>query len=63
MKVLIIEDETELQGVIQHSLAEEGYLMETAGNFDQALDKIISYEYDCILLHYAAGRQWSGIAF
>ncbi|WP_018628974.1 response regulator transcription factor [Niabella aurantiaca] len=50
MKVLVIEDESELQGVIRDALSKEGYLTETAGNFDQALDKIISYEYDCILL-------------
>lgn len=50
MKVLIIEDESEMRSVIGDSLSREGYLTETAGNFDQALDKIISYEYDCILL-------------
>lgn len=50
MKILIIEDEAELQSTISDALIREGYLTETAGNFDQAFNKIISYEYDCILL-------------
>lgn len=50
MKILVIEDEAELLSVIRDSLGREGYITEIAADFDQALDKIISYEYDCILL-------------
>ncbi len=50
MKVLIIEDEIELlQNMIQ-SLQQEKYNIETADSFKTALDKILVYDYDCILL-------------
>ncbi|MCF2444100.1 response regulator transcription factor [Dyadobacter sp. CY345] len=50
MKILIIEDETELMEVIRQSLEKENFLVETAEDFGSALDKIISFDYDCILL-------------
>jgi len=50
MKILIIEDEPDLLEVIQQSLKLENFLVETASNFNTALDKIISFNYDCILL-------------
>src|SRR5690606_37198911 len=50
MKILIIEDEKELRNVMRDSLEKEHYLIESASDFHSALDKIISYEYDCILL-------------
>lgn len=50
MKILIIEDEPDLQEVIQQSLKMENFLVETANDFNSALDKIISFDYDCILL-------------
>lgn len=50
MKILIIEDEAELQEVIRQSLEKENFLVETASDYTSALDKIISFNYDCILL-------------
>ena len=50
MKILIIEDETELMEVIRQSLEKENFLVESAGDYNSALDKIISFDYDCILL-------------
>ena len=50
MKILIIEDEAELQEVIRQSLEKESFLVETASDYLSALDKIISFDYDCILL-------------
>lgn len=50
MKLLIIEDEPDLLEVIQQSLQIENFLVETAGDYHSALDKIISFDYDCILL-------------
>lgn len=50
MKILIIEDEIELQKVVQQALEKEKFLVESANNFKSALDKIISFDYDCILL-------------
>lgn len=50
MKILIIEDEPELRQIIQQSLEKEKYIIEIAPDFKSALDKIISFNYDCILL-------------
>jgi DNA-binding response OmpR family regulator len=50
MKILIIEDEKELADVIRQSLEIEQFRVETAETFHIALDKIISFDYDCILL-------------
>lgn len=50
MKILIIEDEKELAKSIHEYLSEENYLCEFAHTYNQALDKIGSFHYDCILL-------------
>lgn len=50
MKLLIIEDEKELAKSIAAYLSEENYLCEFAETFNQAIYKIESFNYDCILL-------------
>ena len=50
MKILIIEDETELAQSIAEYLSEESYLCEFASSFSESLHKIEMYQYDCILL-------------
>ena len=50
MKILIIEDEIDLQDAIKSSLEKENYIVETASNFELAFQKIAVYDYDCILL-------------
>lgn len=50
MKILVIEDEPQIQQNIQVSLEKEGYLVETAMDFYAAIDKALNYDYDCILL-------------
>lgn len=50
MKLLVVEDEIDLLEVIRQSLEKESYLVETAGTYALALNKISAYEYDCILL-------------
>lgn len=50
MKILIIEDEKELLSVMKESLEKENHLIESASDFHSAQDKIVSHEYDCILL-------------
>lgn len=50
MKILIVEDEKELQQVIVDSLKKELYVIETADDFHSASEKIDLYNYDCILL-------------
>lgn len=50
MKILIIEDEPELRNVVQRFLEAEHFIVEYADDYQSGLEKIISYEYDCILL-------------
>jgi DNA-binding response OmpR family regulator len=50
MKILVVEDEEELRNVIVTSLTKENYLVETADDFDSAIEKTTTYHYDCILL-------------
>jgi DNA-binding response OmpR family regulator len=50
MKILVIEDEAEMREVIVKSLEQEKFLVETAADFPSANDKIMTYDYDCILL-------------
>jgi DNA-binding response OmpR family regulator len=50
MKLLIIEDEAALARSMVEYLSGESYLCECAATFQQALDKIEAYHYDCILL-------------
>ncbi len=50
MKILIVEDEPSLREVIQHFLEKERYVVETAATFREAMEKILLYDYECILL-------------
>lgn len=50
MKILIIEDEREIAQIIKNYFATNGIQCETAINYNIALEKIESYDYDCVLL-------------
>lgn len=50
MKILIIEDEHELAQDIIGYLTSQDYLCELAVDYNQAIDKISAYTYDCVLL-------------
>lgn len=50
MKILIIEDEAALAQSISEYLSGENYLCETASTFGEAMSKIGTFDYDCILL-------------
>lgn len=50
MKILIIEDEPELSKSIESYLLGQSYTCELAVNYQQALEKVSVYQYDCILL-------------
>ncbi|MFZ4928583.1 response regulator transcription factor [Chryseobacterium sp. Mn2064] len=50
MKILIIEDETELAKSISEYLSEENYLCELAGTYTEAMNKVDTFQYDCIVL-------------
>jgi DNA-binding response OmpR family regulator len=50
LKLLVIEDEISLNQSIVDFLSAAGYLCEAAFNYQQAVDKIDHYDYDCIVL-------------
>ena len=50
MKLLLIEDEIELAKSIQGYLNEHDFVCEWASNYASAINKISSYDYDCVLL-------------
>ncbi len=50
MKILVIEDELQLQNNIKESLEKEKILVETASDYYTAIEKALVYDYDCILL-------------
>jgi DNA-binding response OmpR family regulator len=50
MKILIVEDEKPLSDSIATYLKQESFICDTAESYYMAVDKIESYEYDCILL-------------
>ncbi len=50
MKLLIIEDEPELLSSILIYLRQENYLCESAVDYQEALAKTESWDYDCIVL-------------
>ena len=50
MKLLVIEDEKDLSESICAYLNSESFICETAYDFNTALDKILNYDYSCIIL-------------
>lgn len=50
MKILLIEDEPELQKSIKQYLEIEGNVVEIASEYSKAEEKIAIYDYDCILV-------------
>lgn len=50
MKILIVEDEQELAETISNYLSDEGFICEIALNYKIAIDKLWTYEYDCVLI-------------
>jgi DNA-binding response OmpR family regulator len=50
MKILLIEDENELSLSIAEYLQQENYLCEPVFNYENAVEKINLYQYDCIIV-------------
>jgi len=50
MKILIIEDEIDLAESMKEYLSGEDYLCECVATYREALHKIESFDYDCILI-------------
>ncbi|MGM5630474.1 response regulator transcription factor [Apibacter raozihei] len=50
MKLLLIEDEIDLQDSIVKLLISEGFSVETASDYNHAEEKIHLYNYDCVIV-------------
>ncbi len=50
MRVLLIEDDPDLQDAVSRALREEGYAVDTAGDGEEGLFKAQSWDYDAIIL-------------
>lgn len=50
MKLLVIEDNQDLLENILTYLEREGYICESAKNYDEGFDKIMSFTYDIVLI-------------
>ncbi|WP_138431033.1 response regulator transcription factor [Fodinibius saliphilus] len=50
MKLLIVEDNQDLLQNIHTYLKKEGYICESAKNYEQAFHKVMSYTYDVVLI-------------
>lgn len=50
MKILVVEDELDILNSIREFLEREHFLVETARDYHEALDKMLLYRYDCVIL-------------
>jgi len=50
MKLLLVEDEKELQESISEYLKADGYNIEIASSFREGEDKVEMYSYDCLII-------------
>jgi DNA-binding response OmpR family regulator len=50
MKLLIVEDEKDLAESIKEYLEQDNFICETAATFDEALEKLELYHYECAVI-------------
>lgn len=50
MKILIVEDEPSLREIIKKALERERFVTEEAPDYSTAIEKIGTYDYECIIL-------------
>jgi len=55
MKVLVIEDEEELINSLRAFFKSEGHVCETSSSFEEGMEKINLYQYDCIIADIGLG--------
>ena len=61
MKILIVEDNIDLCQTISSYMVALDYVCEVANRYDEALQKIALYDYDCILLDITLPGGGSGL--
>ena len=47
MKLLVIEDDAALQELMVKALRQQGFVAESAMDFNEAIDRLGAYSYDC----------------
>lgn len=52
MRVLVVEDESEIAGFLKRGLTEAGYAVDVVERGDEALDWIVAAEYDMLVLDW-----------
>ncbi|MBY9079095.1 response regulator transcription factor [Paenibacillus sp. HN-1] len=50
VKVLVVDDEASIAGAVSYALQREGYTVETAGNGEEALERVESFQPDVMVL-------------
>lgn len=60
-KILVVDDEESIRFTFNAFLSDAGYVVETAGSLEEALEKIESISFDAIFLDILLGRE-SGIS-
>ena len=50
MKLLVVEDEFEINDLICRFFRTEGFVVESASGYHEAQTKVFGYDYDCIIL-------------
>jgi len=52
MRLLVVEDDPKLARFVVRLLSEEGYLVDSCGDGEQAISRITSGAYDCVVLDW-----------
>ena len=50
MRILVVEDEPDMQRVIATALREDGYVVDVADNGEEGLFKVTAWDYDAVVL-------------
>jgi two-component system OmpR family response regulator len=50
MRLLLVEDDRNLRGFLRKAFREEGYAVDTAESGDQAVERALTGEYQCVVL-------------
>ena len=50
MRILLVEDQTDLHRIIREMLEEDGYSVDSANDGNSGLAKAMTYDYDAIVL-------------
>jgi DNA-binding response OmpR family regulator len=50
MQLLLVEDDRNLRGFLARAFQEEGYAVDEADSGDEALERVLNRDYDCVVL-------------